>query len=282
MRQVGVIASRELAQRFEDYLLTLGIGSQVREARGGFAVWVYDEDAVKRAETEFGEFAARPDESRFHEAMQKVKGLRQAAGDAAAPASREVAMPRTWALAPSLFDAPITLGLVVVSVALSLWAQFGQSTAVVRDLLMTSATFSGEPWRAVTPIFLHYGPLHLLFNMLWLKDLGGRIEVLKGRVFLVLMVLGLAALSNLGQYVASGAGFGGMSGVVYGLFGYVWVKARREPWSGFSIDTQTVWLMMAWFALCFTGWFGPIANAAHGGGLAAGVALGLIPGRRPA
>ena len=281
MRQVGVIASRDLAQRFEDYLLSLGIGSQVREQRDGFAVWVYDEDAVRRAESEFGSFAAKPDEAKFQATAQaKVIKQTQAAAVAAAP-SPQVTMPRTWAQAPGLFETPVTLILMTMSVALTLWAQFGEAVGPRAQLLMLPSAFGSEPWRIIVPVFLHYGVLHLLFNMLWLKDLGGMIEHLKGRLFFGLLIVSLAAFSNIAQFIATGPGFGGMSGVVYGLFGYIWVKSRREPWSGFLIDQQTVWLMMAWFALCFTGWFGPIANFAHGGGLALGLGLGFIPGKPP-
>lgn len=281
MRQVGVIASQELAQRFEGYLLSLGIGSQVREHRDGFAVWVYDEDSVRKAATEFGTFKEQPEDARFREA-DKARALRLAQEQAkvSAPA-REVTMPRTWAQSPALLDAPVTLGLIIASVALTIWAQFGDAGPARAQLLMTAATFNGEPWRAITPIFLHYGAMHLVFNMLWLKDLGRQIEALKGRVFLGGLILALAVLSNSAQYFATGPGFGGMSGVVYGLFGYIWIKSKREPWSGFIIDQQTVWLMLAWFALCFTGWFGPVANLVHAGGLAVGVGLGFIPGKRP-
>ena len=232
MRQVGVIASQELAQRFGDYLLSLGIGSQVREAREGFAVWVYDEDAVKQAEREFGVFAAQPDEARFQAAVARAQTMRQAAAAETAQSSTEVAMPRTWARAPGLLDAPVTLALIVASVLVSLWAQFGDAREAVMQLVMTRAAFHDEPWRAVLPIFLHFGPLHLLFNMLWLRDLGGRIEALKGWGFLALLVVGVGVISNTAQYLVTGAGFGGMSGVVYGLFGYVWVKSRREPCRG--------------------------------------------------
>ncbi len=274
MRQVGVIASRELAQRFGDYLLSVGIGSQVREQRDGFGVWVYDEDAVAHAEGEFSSYLAHPEDARFSVAV-KAAPVKAATDEA----SREVPMPRTWARAPSLLDVPVTLSLLILSVGVTLLTQFGESESAMRQVVMTPATFHGEPWRAVLPIFLHFGFLHLLFNVLWLRDLGGLIEYLKGRTSFAAIVLALALVSNTAQYLASGPGFGGMSGVVYGLFGYVWVKSKREPWSGFVIDPQTVWLMMAWFALCFTGWFGPIANYAHGGGLVTGVLLGLIPGR---
>ena len=188
-------------------------------------------------------------------------------------------MPRTWAEAPGLFETPVTLILMTMSVALTLWAQFGEAAGPTAQLLMLPSAFVNEPWRVIMPVFLHAGVLHLLFNMLWLKDLGGMIEHLKGRAFFGLLVVALAAFSNIAQYIITGPGTRGMSGVVFGLFGYVWVKARREPWSGFIIDRQTVWLMMAWFVLCCTPWFGHIANYAHGGGLALGLALGFIPGK---
>ncbi len=281
MRQVGVIASQELAQRFEGYLLSLGIGSQVREHRDGFAVWVYDEDSIQRAAGEFGAFRDQPEDARFR-ADEKAVALKLAQEQAQAVATaREVTMPRTWARAPALLNTPVTLGLMIISVALTIWAQFGKSAEASQQLMMTTATFGGEPWRAILPIFLHYGAMHLVFNMLWLKELGGQIEFLKGRVFLGGLVAAVAVLSNSAQFLATGPGFGGMSGVVYGLFGYLWIKSKREPWSGFIIDPQTVWMMLAWFGLCFTGWFGPVAHIVHAGGLAVGVGLGLIPGKRP-
>lgn len=281
MRHVGTIASRELAQRFEGYLLALGIGSQVREARDGFAVWVYDEDSIKRAESELGTFRDHPDDARF-EAAEKAWALKQAEAQAQSAAkAREVTMPRTWAETPSLLNTPVTLGLMIISVSLTIWAQFGDAAAARDQLLMTAATFQGELWRAIAPIFLHYGALHLVFNMLWLKELGGQVEFLKGRVFFGGLVAVLAVLSNGAQYFVTGPGFGGMSGVVFGLFGYIWVKSRREPWSGFLIGQQTVWLMLACFVLCFMNLFGQVANVVHAGGLASGMLLGLVPGKRP-
>jgi len=67
-----------------------------------------------------------------------------------------------------------------------------------------------------------------------------------------------------------------MSGVVYGLFGYIWMRGKFDPASGLFIDQRSVILMMVWFGLCFTGWVGPIANIAHGGGLAVGALWGWL------
>ena len=109
------------------------------------------------------------------------------------------------------------------------------------------------------------------------------------------LVLVVAVLSNLAQYffghpVRDGGeihwfrqpNFGGMSGVVYGLFGYVWMKARFDPELGLSIHPNTLIFMMLWFFLCMIPWFetligSGVANAAHAGGLIAGMLIGYVP-----
>ena len=73
-----------------------------------------------------------------------------------------------------------------------------------------------------------------------------------------------------------------MSGVVYGLFGYVWMKARFQPELGLAISPNTILFMMLWFFLCMTPWihslFGSgVANVAHASGLIAGMLIGYAP-----
>jgi GlpG protein len=68
-----------------------------------------------------------------------------------------------------------------------------------------------------------------------------------------------------------------MSGVLYGLFGYIWMKSRYEPQSGFMISSNTVIWMVGWFFLCLTGYLGNIANVVHGAGLVVGMIVGRFP-----
>jgi GlpG protein len=98
----------------------------------------------------------------------------------------------------------------------------------------------GQIWRLITPIFLHAGLIHLLFNMLWLWLLGKQIEerILASR-YLVLTVL-LAALTNTVQYLLSGPNFIGYSGVVCGLAGFIWAKQKISPWEGYPIPKSTL------------------------------------------
>lgn len=176
---------------------------------------------------------------------------------------------------------PVTLVLIGISVAITLWSGIGKNDAVVYRFLLSDYDEGlpeirhGELWRLITPIFLHFSILHILFNMMWLKDLGTVIEKRLGPATLLGLVAGIGIISNLAQYYFHGPVFGGMSGVVYGLLGYVWVKSRVDPSSGFFLSQQTVFIMLGWLVLCFTGVLGPIANFAHLGGLVAGVLCGL-------
>lgn len=140
----------------------------------------------------------------------------------------------------------------------------------------------GEFWRLVTPAFLHFSIPHILFNLLWLRMLGGEIESRRGLARYVGLVLLIAIVSNAGQYAATGSPlFGGMSGVVYGVFGYLWMKERFAPQAGMSLPPNCVFWMLGWFIICWLDMVGPIANWAHAFGLAAGMLVGLLPTRAP-
>lgn len=117
---------------------------------------------------------------------------------------------------------PVTIFLIAVSVAISLLSKMGSSTADLAALLIAAPknhgfqdVLSGEVWRLITPIFLHFGPLHLLFNMLWLWDLGSLMERKKGHLF----VLGCYSFDSRSQGVRGGlrvaAGITGLVVVFY-------------------------------------------------------------------
>lgn len=180
-----------------------------------------------------------------------------------------------------------TMVLIGACVAVSLATQLGSSTRAVLPLLIAepgTAPFEqiahGEVWRLVTPMLLHFGLLHILFNMMWLWDLGRLIETLKGTAFLLAFVVVTGIASNVAQYAITGNPlFGGMSGVVYALLGYVWMQGRHNPRFGFSLHKSTVAMMLGWYVLCWTGLLGPIANWAHTAGLVLGAAWGFAQAR---
>jgi GlpG protein len=138
----------------------------------------------------------------------------------------------------------------------------------------------GEVWRLITPIFVHFGILHIVFNMMWLRDLGGFFQNKFGIRYLLIFVLIVGALSNYGQLVVSGPFFGGMSGVNYGLFGFLWMRGKHDRFAGWQINPMIVQTMLVWFFVCYAGLVGGIANTAHGVGLVAGMAWGYISAKR--
>lgn len=138
---------------------------------------------------------------------------------------------------------------------------------------------SGQVWRLLSPAFLHFGWMHLVFNMLWLWYFGRQVEALQGsrRLLVILLAAGIGA--NLAQYAAGTALFGGMSGVDFALLGYVWLMSRRAPGSGFFVPQMLVVFMLGWMLFTMTRMaaavgFGNVANEAHLGGLVVGLALG--------
>jgi GlpG protein len=137
----------------------------------------------------------------------------------------------------------------------------------------------GQVWRLVTPIFLHGDWMHILFNMMWLVQFGRFIETRFGPYKLLALILFIAIGSNLAQYLWKSPYFGGMSGVNYGLFGFLWMKGKFGRAEGWQLAPQVVQLMLVWMVLCYTGLLGPVANAAHTVGLLLGAACGFASAR---
>lgn len=142
-----------------------------------------------------------------------------------------------------------------------------------REGEMFASLLNGELWRLITPIFLHFGFFHILFNMLCLLELGFLIELVLGSRFMIVFVLVVGTASNLAEYVLTGdSRFGGMSGVIYGLFGYVMLRGRFDPGFGIALPNRSIAIILGWYVICWIGVLGPIANWAHTAGLLGGIA----------
>jgi len=208
-------------------------------------------------------------------------------------------------LGQTITHAPVTMLLIALSVVVALISQVGDDRSVLTWLTIAdlryfdgtigggfTAILHGQLWRLVTPIFIHFGFLHILFNMMWMYDLGPVIERRWSSRTLAVLVLAAAVLPNVGEYLVNwdlktgvhyaNAFGGGMSGVVYALLGYLWIRGLVDPAAGIRIRPQVMVLMIGWLVLCMTGVLGPIGNCAHAVGLLTGAAFGWLAGRRPA
>jgi GlpG protein len=191
-------------------------------------------------------------------------------------------------------SAPVTLLLIVTSVLGFALIYFQVSMRWVNLLSFTPlqlhsdqtsfAAMGGQYWRLVTPAFLHFSWLHIVFNCLWLWEIGARMERVIGQVNMLLLFLVIAMVSNVSQFVFGGSGlFGGMSGVVYGLLGFSWVAPLLQPAWPIKPPSGVMLVMVGWLLLCLAGvvellGFGAVANAAHIGGLMCGAVLGALFG----
>jgi GlpG protein len=321
MRQLTTLPSADVAQTFADYLLTQRIETKLEREADGWAVWVRDEDQMPRARQELEEFNRNPQDPRFKAATSTATTLRRQKVKVEQAYHRR--QDRFAARMSGGFSAyPVTVSLIVTCALVSLFSEGGNHlTPLVQDLSISpylvqvqelseggeevigwrridpgmKPILQGQIWRLLTPIFIHIGFLHLVFNMYWLYILGGAIERRRGRFRYLSLIVVTAVLSNLAQYflghvdwsvspprLVFSPAFGGMSGVVYGLFGYVWMKARFQPELGLGIHPNTVIFMMAWLVLCMTPAIhyiigSGVANAAHVAGLIVGMLIGYVP-----
>ena len=178
MRQAGTISTKHDAQRFADYLLSLGITSKVEPAGEQWAIWVHDENQIAQPAGAGTVFEADPNDARYKAAEQTARQARREMAEKKRQAERNfIDMRNEWA--NPWRRRPVTMALIIFSVLVFL-------SSILRarpEYLSISTTRnplpeveSGEVWRLVTPIFLHCGILHIAFNMYWLYDLGTLIE----------------------------------------------------------------------------------------------------------
>ena len=68
MRQAGTLATRQDADRFANYLLSLGITSKIEGSADQWAVWIHDENQLERSEGRLAQFRAEPNDPRYEQA----------------------------------------------------------------------------------------------------------------------------------------------------------------------------------------------------------------------
>ena len=291
MRSIGQLPSPDSAARFGDFLYVQGIENQIdAEDDGTCAIWVLDDAQLPHATTLLERFRAAPDAPEF--ATAGTAASRQRAKEARAEKTRRSTVADTARIGYEKHMAGLgwlPAVLVVVCALVALYSRVGENREALHYLSISlgfpgndwlGEVRAGQVWRLVTPIFIHFGWLHLIFNMMWLRDLGTFIQDRFGAPYLGTLIVVSAVLSNIGQYWWNGPFFGGMSGVNYALFGFLWLRGKYDRNAAWSLNPTTVQTMLAWLILCMTGLLGPVANGAHLFGLVTGLAWGFISSGR--
>lgn len=189
--------------------------------------------------------------------------------------------------------------IIIISIGIAVVSSFGSyggiiefltflkpesaSNGYIRFLTFEETFFEqNEWWRLITPMFIHFSLSHLAFNCLWLYVLGSRIELHDGKIIFITLIIFSSITANYFQYIFSGPSlFGGLSGVVYGMFGFCMVLELELKNLRYGLPPAIYLFMLIWMLLGFLGvleifGFGNIANFAHLGGLISGLVFGMV------
>ncbi len=304
MRQIGTLPKTLDPKAFADYLLSLGMKTRVDDRPEGWDVWIFNEDHIQQARDELQAYVENPDDPRYRAAVPSAEAIRRNQKEQEKKFRRNFRDSSDLWGKPSFRQRPASAILLFACIAIFIGQNIpaGQFEHIpTGDDLEKRLLFSdyalgpdgtvtsnglrkieaGEVWRLITPAFMHVNLIHIVFNMSWLTYLGTMIEVRRGTLRFLLLVLASAAISDLGQYVWGVrthdiAPFMGFSGVAYAIFGYVWMKGIHQPEHRLGVTQSSVNIMIVWLFVCMTGYLGNVANAAHVVGLLVGIFFGIM------
>ncbi|SCC23748.1 rhomboid family intramembrane serine protease GlpG [Kosakonia oryziphila] len=267
MLMITSFTNPRVAQAFVDYMQTQGVILTVQHHEQS-DIWLADESQAERVKNELVRFIENPTDPRYLAASwqfgQVNSGLRYRRFPLMA-AIRERGGPLTL-----LMTALCVFVFVVMSVV-------GDQTVMMWLAWPWDASVQFEVWRYFTHAIMHFSLVHILFNLFWWWYLGGAVEKRFGTGKLVVITLISALLSGFVQHQLTGPWFGGLSGVVYALIGYVWLHGVRDPIPQVALPNG---LFILTVALMVAEWFGvmgfAIATGAHTAGMAIGLAMALV------
>lgn len=136
--------------------------------------------------------------------------------------------------------------------------------------------FITEPYgwyRLVTSGFMHFGIIHLAFNMYFLYSLGRMLEPAMGRLQFLLLYMAALLGGSLGVILMGGAGItAGASGAVFGLLAAAAVGLWRRGVNPFSTGIGATLILNLFITFAIPG----ISIGGHVGGMVAGSICGLV------
>ena len=150
------------------------------------------------------------------------------------------------------------------------------STIYDKGFLYAPYVAQGDWWRLFTAAFLHYGPIHLLLNMLGLYWFGSLLEqrLGSGRFLLLYVVSGLAGSAG-ALVVSPTSATVGASGAIFGILGAGLVLEQQRD---YVFGGSALGVIVANLVLTFA-WSGNISVGGHIGGLIGGAAATLALSR---
>ena len=270
MIQLTQFANPRMAQAFVDYMATRGVRLHIKQEQQVILL-LEDETKLEMVENELAQFVRDPFHPRYQAASWQsgttASGLHYQRGSLLSNLRRRAG--------------PLTLTLGIACMAVFILMQIvGDRAALAWMAWPADSSQYLQLWRWFSHALLHFSLLHLVFNLLWWWYIGGAVEKRLGSGKLFVIALISALLSGWMQAKFSGIWFGGLSGVVYALMGYAWLRGERDPESGIFLERGLMAFAILWLVIGYFGAFGlAIANAAHATGLAVGLAMAYVDTR---
>jgi len=173
---------------------------------------------------------------------------------------------------------PVTTFAVATAVVVTLlyWCSFPVLRWLAADPEGIERIWDGQLWRLLTSVFPHPHPLHLVFNLVFIWRFGKATEQWMGSLRFAGFFLATAVGPLAAEVLGGGSGVG-LSGVGYGLFGFLYALRRDEPFAAEQMTPGVVKTLVFWFFLCIFLTYAnilPVANVAHGAGAVIGWLFG--------
>jgi len=273
LRPLVKVTQHNIALLFCNYLKSIQIQAQVKSEDAGFVIYC-QQDKHDFAQQEFEKFIAQPQHAKYQQAAWLN-------GDVTAVNSNSPALLSSFKQQFFSHAGIVTLTVFTLCWLVFIASNLGWGNTVFHYLQfypqLSFEAILQTPHRLLGPAFFHFSWLHIIFNTMWWWQLGGSIEQVTGKFSLLTLLIVSAIASNLGQFLVDGPNFGGLSGVVYALVGYVWWMGWLMPEKGLSLSKPIIGFMLFWLLLGYTSLM-PInvANTAHLLGLLSGCLLAYL------
>ncbi|EEX67277.1 rhomboid family intramembrane serine protease GlpG [Vibrio metoecus] len=273
MQLLTTLNNPRAAQAFIDYMAAHKIEIQMMpDASGQFCLRVLHDQDIESAQAELQAFLQNPYHEKYQAASWEIADQKRPQFHYASPNLLSLIKAKAGVF---------TLLIMALCIIIFALQTFGAGEAIFSALhFPAQASQQWQIWRWVSHALLHFSVMHIAFNLLWWWQFGGDLEQRLGSVTLIKLFLVSAILSGAGQYWVEGANFGGLSGVVYALAGYLWIIGQRAPQLGLSLPRSLMGFMLIWLVLGYVQPFMAIANTAHLAGLISGVVLAWIDSKR--
>ena len=171
----------------------------------------------------------------------------------------------------------MTIGIMVVNIIVFVLMSISGSTLDAQYMAAHGAMYpeyikDGQYWRLFTSMFMHFGLMHILNNMVVLGAVGQIVEKAMGHVKLLIIFLVSGMCGSVLSYIVM---LYNNDFAIFGLVGaLVWIViANRGFYEGISRQ-QAVFMviLMIYYGVSTQG----VDNWAHGGGLAGGFVISIV------